>query len=138
MFLSPVTHTDIQVKSDNENSSIELTSTSSIRVPLIYQYRMTDYAGNIFGDVKMTSNNSVVKNTKYANIIGIDIWSNVSEEKPKQYDIIVYSSYDGTSDVTHEMNISTQQIFNTQTEMTNAIKTKIEQAQATTSVVDIH
>ncbi len=137
LFLSPVTHTDIQVKSDNENSSIELTSTSSIRVPLIYQYRMTDYAGNIFGDVKMTSNNSVVKNTKYANIIGIDIWSNVSEEKPKQYDIIVYSSYDGTSDVTHEMNISTQQIFNTQTEMTNAIKTKIEQAQATTSVVDI-
>ena len=85
----------------------------------------------------MTSNNSEVKNTKYANIIGIDIWSNVSEEKPKQYDIIVYSSYDGTSDVTHEMNISTQQIFNTQTEMTNTIKTKIEQAQATTSVVDI-
>ena len=68
---------------------------------------------------------------------GTRFWPKSTEEKPKQYDIIVYSSYDGTSDVTHEMNISTQQIFNTQTEMTNAIKTKIEQAQATTSVVDI-
>ena len=78
---------------------------------------------------------------KYAIImaggVGSRFWPLSTEEKPKQYDIIVYSSYDGTSDVTHEMNISTQQIFNTQTEMTNAIKTKIEQAQATTSVVDI-
>ena len=37
---------------------------------------------------------SIVKNTKYANIIGIDIWLNTLSDAPKQYDIVVYSTYD--------------------------------------------
>ena len=35
----------------------------------------------------------IVKNTKYANIIGIDIWLNTLGDTPKQYDIVVYSTY---------------------------------------------
>ena len=41
---------------------------------------------------------SIVKNTKYANIIGIDIWTDRNALKPKQYDIIVYSTYGSTLD----------------------------------------
>ena len=35
----------------------------------------------------------VVKNAKFANIIGIDIWLNTLSDTPKQYDIVVYSTY---------------------------------------------
>jgi hypothetical protein len=54
---------------------------------------MEDYNGNIFGIPKSKSTDANVKNTKYANIIGIDIWLNTLSDTPKQYDIVVYSTY---------------------------------------------
>lgn len=54
---------------------------------------MEDYNGFIFGNKGFRSTDSIVKNTKYANIIGIDIWLDTLSDTPKQYDIVVYSTY---------------------------------------------
>ena len=93
LFLSPLNHSEIQVNGDSNRSNMSLKSNESIRVPIIYQYRMEDYNGSIFGHVGYKSTDAIVKNTKYANIIGIDIWMNTLSDTPKQYDIVVYSTY---------------------------------------------
>ena len=94
LFLSPLNHSEIQVNGDSNKSYVSIKQNESLRVPIIYQYRMEDYNGNIFGNTNYKSTDIIVKNTKYANIIGIDIWLNSLEDTPKQYDIIVYSTYD--------------------------------------------
>ena len=98
LFLSPINHSDIQVDGDALDSSKKIKAGESLRVPIIYQFRMTDALGNIFGIKKLKSTSKIVKNTKFANIIGIDIWTNKNALKPKQYDIIVYSTYDAVVD----------------------------------------
>ena len=109
LFLSPLTHSDIQVNGDSNKSNISIKSNESLRIPIIYQYRMEDYNGSIFGNKKYKSTDATVKNTKYANIVGIDIWLNTLGDTPKQYDIVVYSSYDkdntiATGTVTKKLN----------------------------------
>jgi hypothetical protein len=98
LFLSPVNHSDIQVDGDTFDSGKRLKGGETLRVPIIYQFRMTDYRGNIFGDSTITGTSSEVQNVKYANIIGIDIWSDRNALKPKQYDIVIYSTYGSTVD----------------------------------------
>ena len=100
LFLSPVNHSEIQVDGDTLDSTKSLKGNESLRVPIIYQFRMTDANGDIFGDKKIGDDETkaIVKNTKYANIIGIDIWTDRNALKPKQYDIIVYSTYGSTLD----------------------------------------
>jgi hypothetical protein len=93
LFLSPLNHSEIQVNGDTNRSHIAIKSNESLRVPIVYQYRMEDYRGNIFGNTGYKSTDAIVKNTKYANIIGIDIWLNTLSDTPKQYDIVVYSTY---------------------------------------------
>jgi hypothetical protein len=93
LFLSPSNHSDIQVNGDTARSHALIKSNESLKVPIIYQYRMEDYNENIFGNSKLNPTDSIVKNTKYANIIGIDIWLNTLSDTPKQYDIVVYSTY---------------------------------------------
>ena len=100
LFLSPVNHSEVQVDGDTLYSTKSLNGNESLRVPIIYQFRMTDASGNIFGDGSISDDETkvIVKNTKYANIIGIDIWTDRNALKPKQYDIIVYSTYGSTLD----------------------------------------
>ena len=93
LFLSPLNHSEIQVNGDTNRSNVSIKSGESLKVPIIYQYRMEDYNGNIFGNSGYRTTDAIVKNTKYANIIGIDIWLNTLSDTPKQYDIIVYSTY---------------------------------------------
>ena len=93
LFLSPLNHSEIQVNGDNNKSNVLIKANESLRVPIIYQYRMEDYKGNIFGNSGYKSTSAIVKNTKFANIIGIDIWLNTLSDTPKQYDIVVYSTY---------------------------------------------
>lgn len=93
LFLSPLNHSEIQVNGDTNRSHMLVKSNESLKVPIIYQYRMEDYNGNIFGHDGYKSTDPIVKNTKYANIIGIDIWLNTLSDTPKQYDIVVYSTY---------------------------------------------
>lgn len=93
LFLSPLNHSVVQVNGDTNRSHQLIKSNESLRVPIIYQYRMEDYNGFIFGNKGFRSTDSIVKNTKYANIIGIDIWLDTLSDTPKQYDIVVYSTY---------------------------------------------
>ena len=93
LFLSPLNHSAIQVNGDSNKSNVLIKPNESIKVPIIYQYRMEDYDGKIFGNDTYTSTDAIVKNTKYANIIGIDVWLNTLSDTPKQYDIVVYSTY---------------------------------------------
>ena len=93
LFLSPLNHSEIQVNGDTNKSNVMIKSNESLRVPIIYQYRMEDYKGHIFGNSTNRSTSAIVKSTKYANIIGIDIWLNTLSDTPKQYDIVVYSTY---------------------------------------------
>ena len=109
LFLSPLNHSDIQVNGDTNKSNALIKANESLRVPIIYQYRMEDYKGNIFGTSGYKSTDAIVKNTKFANIIGIDIWLNTLSDTPKQYDIVVYSTYNkddsrSTGTVTKKLN----------------------------------
>lgn len=125
LFLSPVNHTEIQVDGDTLGSTKKVSNGEHLTVPIIYQFRMTDYKNNIFGDPSLDSTSLTVKNTKFANIIGIDIWTEANAIKPKQYDIVVYSTYDAIVDTnTNKMKTSTQSLVNASTE----IATKLDQA----------
>ena len=125
LFLSPVNHSEVQVDGDTLYSTKSLNGNESLRVPIIYQFRMTDASGNIFGDGSISDDETkvIVKNTKYANIIGIDIWTDRNALKPKQYDIIVYSTYGSILDT----NINRIKTSSTQTLISNVnnIATKI-------------
>lgn len=117
LFLSPVNHSEIQVDGDTLDSTKSIKGNESLRVPIIYQFRMTDARGYIFGQelIKGDETKAIVKNTKYANIIGIDIWTDRNALKPKQYDIIVYSTYGSTLDT----NINKTKTSSTQTLVSN-------------------
>ena len=130
LFLSPINHEQIQVEGDTANSSAVINSNESIRVPIVYQYRMTDYSGNIFGVQGLKATDDRVKNTKFANIIGIDIWTDVSSEEPKQYDIIVYSTYGSSSivDITTTVNTSTQSLINASKNVTTQLGSLVKQS----------
>ena len=122
LFLSPVNRKSIQVDGDGEKSSVTLSSTNSIRVPLVYQYRMCDYDNLIFG--KYSQINETVKNTKFANIIGLDIWTNTNSDKPNQYDIIIYSTYtNSTISNTGGAQTSTQTLVDSASSITKSLST---------------
>ena len=106
LFLSPVSHSDIQVDGDTFDSSKKIKSGDTLRVPIIYQFRMTDSKGLVFGKYNKTQLPVDINNVKFANIIGIDIWTDRNTQKPKQYDIIVYSTY-GTVVNTNASNTKT-------------------------------
>ena len=133
LFLSPINHNEIQVDGDTMESSKKLKAGESLKVPIIYQFRMTDYAtstddeknatGNIFGNPDLEEGSKYVKTAKFANIIGIDIWTDRNSVKPKQYDIIVYSTY-GSSVETNTNRTKTssrQTIINVGNEIVNKL-----------------
>ena len=136
LFLSPNNHQSIQVSGDNQASEW-INRETSITVPLVYQYRMTDYKGNIFGSTnKLQEYDSVVKNTKYANIIGIDIWSDILSEKPKQFDIVVYSTYSGQQNTdTGKVKTSTQVVHDGLAKIVTGSTVRQQTAQQLTSPV---
>lgn len=140
LFLSPVNHSEIQVEGDTSNSTKSVKSGESLRVPIIYQFRMTDYAGNIFGKVKdddkavLIESSAKVKNAKFANIIGIDIWTGANDLKPKQYDIIVYSTYGSVVDTnTSKTKTSTQTLTSTGINIVNKLDKLVNDNKTLTS-----
>ena len=96
LFISSDNHQNIQVDGDSIQSQkvIGFGQQNAINIPLVFQYRMTDYfgitggtgIGNIGGDV----NGSIV-NLTYAKRIGIDIYPNNSDVV--QYDIEINAKY---------------------------------------------
>ena len=98
---------------------------------------MKDYNGYIFGknDAKFKASDLEVKNAKFANIIGIDIWAGSNDLKPKQYDIIVYSTYGSTVDTnTSRRKTSTQVLTNTGTRIVNKLNSLVNDNKTLTSV----
>ena len=135
LFLSPTNHKSIQVDGDGNKSSVYVNNTKSIKVPLVYQYRMTDYNGYIFGKKGLKSYDNTVVNTKYANIIGIDIWSDVLSDTPKQFDIIIYSTYGGGLNVTAgSAKPTTQQLVDSIVKISNNTPSILKKAQTLSSV----
>ena len=98
LFISADDHQIIQVDGDSVQSSkiIQFGSTNSINVPIVFQYRMTDYygvgsgssggLGNIIGDLT-----GATTNLTYSKKIGFDIWPNGNDVF--QYDIEIFAKY---------------------------------------------
>ena len=98
LFISADDHEMVQVDGDSVQSSkiIQFGSQNSINIPMVYQYRMTDYfgtgsgssggLGNIAGD-----STGAITNLTYAKKIGFDIWPNA--DNVYQYDIELFAKY---------------------------------------------
>ena len=96
LFVSSDNHENIQVDGDAIQSYelVQFGQSASINIPLVFQYRMTDYfgvtsgsgLGNIAGD---TTGNTV--NLTYAKRIGFDIYPNNSDVV--QFDIEISANY---------------------------------------------
>lgn len=98
LFITADDHVNIQVDGDATTSfkPIQFGSTNALTVPLIFQYRMTDYfgagsgtqggLGSIGGDTT-----GAITNITYAKRIGFDIYPN--SDAVYQYDIEVFAKY---------------------------------------------
>ena len=98
LFLSSDDHETIQLGGDSVQSAkvVQFGQQNSLNIPMVFQYRMTDYfgtgsgsaggIGNIAGD---TTGSTV--NVTYAKKIGFDVFPN--NQDVYQYDIEVFSKY---------------------------------------------
>ena len=98
LFLSADDHRSLQMSGDSVQSDaiIQFGQQNSVNIPMVFQYRMTDYfgtgsgssggLGNIVGDTT-----GATVNAKYAKKIGFDIFPN--NQDVYQYDIEVFSKY---------------------------------------------
>ena len=98
LFLSSDDHENIQVGGDSTQSIkvVQFGQSNSLNIPLVFQYRMTDYfgtgsgssggIGNIAGD-----STGATVNVTYAKKIGFDVYPN--DQDVYQYDIEVFSKY---------------------------------------------
>jgi len=98
LFLSSDDHSNIQVNGDSIQSAevVQFGQQNSINIPLVFQYRMTDYfgtgsgnsggIGNIAGD-----STGATVNVTYAKRIGFDIYPN--NQDVYQYDIELFAKY---------------------------------------------
>ena len=137
LFLSPINHSDIQVDGDTFDSSKKVKSGDTLRVPIIYQYRMTDHNGLIFGKYNQSTNTDV-KNAKFANIIGIDIWTDRNAQRPKQYDIVVYSTYGNTvyTNTNSAKTSSQQTLINVGNEMVKKLNNLVKSSKSVPKIKD--
>mgnify|MGYP007071561993 CR=1 FL=1 len=99
LFLSTEDHSKLIVdgRSKNSKRQVQFGSTFSIRIPLVFQYRMTDYwgegnsgLGNIAGD-----KSGSITNLTYAKRIGIDIY--IKDEDPYSFDLEFSAKYKSDS-----------------------------------------
>ena len=98
LFISADDHLSVQTSGDSIQSSaiIQFGQQNSVNIPMVYQYRMTDYfgtgsgssggLGNIAGD-----STGATVNVTYSKKIGFDIFPN--NQDVFQYDIEVFSKY---------------------------------------------
>jgi len=98
LFLSSDNHLNLQVEGDSIQSTktINFGNANSINIPIVFQYRMTDYygagdgssggQGNIGGD-----STGATVNLTYAKAIGFDIYPDINTLY--QYDIEIFAKY---------------------------------------------
>ncbi len=98
LFMSGDDHQSMQINGDSIQSSaiIQFGQQNSVNIPMVFQYRMTDYfgtgsgssggLGNIAGD-----STGATVNVTYSKTIGFDIFPN--NQDVYQYDVEVFSKY---------------------------------------------
>lgn len=95
LFFSTPTHSDISVdgRARTSSKSIAFGNTNAISIPLVFQYRMTDYygsgntgSGNIGGD-----STGATLNLTYAKRVGFDILD--SNDNLYSFDIEIFAKY---------------------------------------------
>jgi len=98
LFLATDDHENIQVEGDSLQSSkpIQFGSQNSINVPIVFQYRMTDYFGSGLGSAGGLGNiagdsTGATTNVTYSKRIGIDIYPN--SEDVVQFDLEFFAKY---------------------------------------------
>jgi hypothetical protein len=105
LYLNPNTHADIIVDGNNYDSQkeVQFGPLSAITIPIIFQYRMTDFygvgtvgLGNIGGDPSLT-------NLQYSNTIGIDIYSNPINRDVFSFDLNITARYYSTTTVSKDI-----------------------------------
>jgi len=93
LFMSPLSISSLSVDADNNQGVREISGNSSVSVDIIFQYRMTDYAGTsdsasgYVGGISSTS----LSNISYSKRIGIDIFDSQSNEF--HIDLEVFAKY---------------------------------------------
>ncbi len=96
LFVSADAHENIQVEGDSTQSYefVQFGQQNSLNIPLVFQYRMTDYfgltTGSGLGNVAGDDSGSTV-NLTYSKKIGFDIYPNNSDVV--QFDIEVFAKY---------------------------------------------
>ena len=98
LFMSADDHRVIQTDGDSIQSSkiVQFGSANAINIPIVFQYRMTDYYGvgsGSSGGIGNVAGNSTgaVTNLTYAKKIGFDIWP--SGSTVVQYDVEFFAKY---------------------------------------------
>ena len=94
LYLSPTSYSDLLVEGTDYRSvrDIEFGTENQIVIPIIYQFRMTDFFGaGINGNGRIGGFASTVKNLTYTKKIGIDIL--VKDESLFSFDVQVSSKY---------------------------------------------
>lgn len=91
LYLAPQERKDINLDSDDISAykQIWYGDKESIKIPIVFQYRMTDYLGNLNGDKQLQSN--ITENPTYKRKIGIDFW--LSDNDSVKYDLEFFAKY---------------------------------------------
>ncbi len=102
LYIAPSIYDDIIVDGTDYLAKRTLESGSShrIEIPIIYQFRMTDFFGDGYdgiGHIAGISNTQVVKNVSYAKKIGIDLY--VKDTSVFSFDIRISSKYKSSTPV---------------------------------------
>ena len=93
LFLSPLSISSLSVDADNREGVKSIPGNTGISIDVIFQYRMTDYAGTsasatgFVGGIASTP----LTNLSYSKRIGIDIFD--SEENSFKFDLEIFSKY---------------------------------------------
>jgi hypothetical protein len=126
LFLNPNSHDDLVVDGNDALSTkiLQYGSDKAITIPVIFQYRMTDYygdgnngLGNIGGDINFNTSS----NLEYTKRIGIDIYNNLKDNNRFSFDIEITSRY--TSKTMSNTFIPTRSFENAISDLTGVVKT---------------
>jgi hypothetical protein len=126
LFMNPTSHANLVVDGSDSLSvkSVEFGDSSSINIPITFQYRMTDYFGdgdngngNLAGKLVFGKN----ENLTYTKTIGIDIYSNLLNKERFSFDIEVTARYYSKTIV--EKDIPTRTFPATMDDLAGIVKT---------------
>jgi len=93
LFLAPPSYSDLLVDGTDYRSTreVEFGEENQITIPIVFQYRMTDFFGAGSGGTGRVGGSSNLKNLSYTKTIGIDI--NVKDETVFSVDLQINAKY---------------------------------------------